>query len=401
MSRKMDYAQIRYLSLTEGKPRLYVHRGWKEACLSEMGMLSGMDEADVIEAEEIEAGANTIGVDDSALHGIRFNPFLCPQGYMPAAHIENLSALLERCFDLTRDMAWILRAAIRRAYIRCDWDLSKPYAGAEEMRVPTFFDLMAVLSGDEGGICAGLRKDAAQEMMLRLNMLTQDLAERIFLSGTETDREILQRGGWIAMEHIWPSELRAVLTAALLLRMKEERLCRTAAFPEKEERAKKAVSHVIGEIYRAKDTLPDRQDIGAILDRGEVPCAAKEEVLAQYDLLCEGMKRSGQMTRKDRAAFVIRVCGCYGIAERMPLSLSGQKPEEAYKQYLRWKERAALEIEAHICPGMPNRAARIAADLVVYMAQIAQDSRYKKILDILKTYEDSYFRMPQDDVPLR
>lgn len=399
MGRNMDDAQMRYLVLTGEKPRLYVRRGWKDACLDRICAMSGCgrDEIDVIEDDAIQAGAGGIGTDEDALHAARINPFTCPKGCMPASHIESLTVMLERCLDLPQDMHWLLRDAIRRAYVLCGWDLSGLYSSGPQAETPTFFDLLSVLSSEEDAISG---KGAARETALRLRILTQDIAQRIFLSGTETDSAATGDGAWIALGHIWPSELRALLVSSILLRKREEKQGNEAFSPETEEKIKKAVSHVIGEIYRAQDKLPDRKRMEDILDRGGVSRARKEAILAQYDLLAGKLEAGGHIARKDRAAFAIRVSGCAGIAERIRLPDQGKDPKAVYDQYLIWKAKAASAMEAYIGSGMPNRAERMASDLIVYMAQVAGDAHYKKILGKLKAYEDARFEMPKDDVPL-
>ena len=397
----MDDAQMRYLVLTEEKPRLYVHRGWKDACLDRICAMSGCgrDEIDVIEDDMIQAGTSRIGTDEDALHAIRVNPFVCPKGCMLASHIERLTVMIEGCLDIPQDMRWLLRDAIRRIYVLCGWDLSGLYSNGPQVETPTFFDLLSALNSEESVICEA-EKNAMREMSMKLRILTQDIAQRIFLSGTETECAGTENGAWIELEHIWPSEVRAFLASAILLRIKEEKQGMKAFSPEKEERIKKAVSHVIGEVYRAQDKLPDRKCIENILDRGGVACARKEEILAQYDLLAGKLETVGHIARKDRAAFVIRISGCAGIAERIHLPDKGNNPKLVYDQYLIWKTQAASAMTAYIGSGMPNRAERMASDLMIYMAQIAGDAHYRKILRMLKAYEDAQFEMPKDDVLL-
>lgn len=145
------------------------------------------------------------------------------------------------------------------------------------------------------------------------------------------------------------------------------------------------VNQYIQKVLSQADNLYfNEHTIDLFLRKTALSANRKEELIQLFREVSCICQKKGELSRTDKASFVVRAIGCAALADIFPLRLSpGQTREENQKTYDRWRRKIAGALENYGDFGTVKERSVIATDLLLYMALCIRRPSYTVARNLL------------------
>ncbi|HJB04432.1 MAG TPA: DUF87 domain-containing protein [Candidatus Merdibacter merdigallinarum] len=158
---------------------------------------------------------------------LRLNPFAFDEKVHLLDHMERLISVFSTAWPLYAAQPAVLRDCVRRAYMRCGWDIRNSVCLKTPKQYPTFREVLAELPGvirasKFVGEARGTYEGALQT---RLSMLTEGIFGELLCSEHDIPNEkLFDKNVIIDLSRLGAPETLSLIMGVLLIRLYEHRL---------------------------------------------------------------------------------------------------------------------------------------------------------------------------------
>lgn len=342
---------------------------------------------------------------------LRLNPFAFGKKIHLLDHMERLISVFSTAWPLYAAQPAVLRDCVRRAYIRCGWDIRNSVCLRKPQRFPTFRDVLAELPGviKDSKFVGEARSTYEGALQMRLAMLTQGIFGELFCCEQDIPNEnLFDRNVIIDLSRLGSPETLSLLMGILLIRLYEHRLHTGKS---------DTLNHVTvleeaHNILKRSSAHPQGED-GPSVDAKAVEVLSK--CIAELRFTGEGFLIADQspgaldpaaikntstklIMRLQEAADQNAVGAALGLTAPQLAELSRLDRGVALVLQEGWNEPVLTKIDNYISPYSTGGSERYAAD-VSY--EDTCEVRTFLLREILRQYGSSTYSLPSFDHALR
>ncbi|MGG1639103.1 helicase HerA domain-containing protein [Paenibacillus sp. NRS-1760] len=169
---------------------------------------------------------HVFGTNSNFTDLLRINPFRFPIQVHVLEHIDRIIEIFNACWSMYAAMPAVLKEAIERTYVSIGWDIEESFYIGEEVRYPTFHDLLNILPIviKESAYSEEVKSNYIGALVTRVKSLTNGLFGKIF-TDDEIENEILfDKNCIIDLSRIGSIETKSLIMGILFTRLQEYRM---------------------------------------------------------------------------------------------------------------------------------------------------------------------------------
>lgn len=124
----------------------------------------------------------------------------------------------------------------------------------------------------------------------------------------------------------------------------------------------------------------NEHSIGVFLRKSALSINRKQELLHLYNEVVEWSSEKEELSRTEKAVFVIRAIGCAGLADIFPINVLPSDPPDVFKKKCNsWRDKIVKALDAYGDLGSEAEKREISRDLIVYMARYKKHKAYELV----------------------
>ncbi|CAM4489760.1 DNA helicase HerA-like ATPase [Paenibacillus endophyticus] len=157
---------------------------------------------------------------------LQINPFRFPNQVHVLEHIDRIIEIFNACWSMYAAMPAVLKEAIERTYVSIGWDIEESFYIGEDIRYPTFHDLLNILPVviKESAYSEEVKSNYIGALVTRVKSLTNGLFGKIF-TDDEIENEILfDKNCIIDLSRVGSIETKSLIMGILFTRLQEYRM---------------------------------------------------------------------------------------------------------------------------------------------------------------------------------